>query len=530
MKNRLNWCYSLFYISCLLLFLGSVTGYSQTTFQQQNQSYNQNQNSYGGFGSNQSYNANQYQGQQLNSGFGSSRSSRGSLSGRSRSSRSSRRGNDTTNFTNAIPGTTAPTQSVRPSISRRPNTPSGLAPSNAGGGGAGGISVHSGSGNNADVKKPANRQSVPQPQIKKKTYLYLESSHLSAKVGEPFTIDVRLSGLADTQFDSLAFQLRYNPLDLMPVQGQGSEGEWLPANSVQFMSNSNSAKDDGPFLFSDSTLVQQTNIQHPVQHTAGTISFSANLAETVRAKNFVLARMTFVPIRHVKSTRISFDTGLQSNETNTSSTYLFFEGKDVLGSENDPFDGVIPLDITIQPDANSSKHSIAWMNEEPKPRHANARLELVVPNGNVNIGDSFDLQIVLNNPAQIPVDEVEFLIGYNTRVLQMVSSDSVGNNGLSGGLQINKEKGIMQYKQAIRKTTPDTQTVIATVRFQAIRPTTNTTFKVLVHKDGSMPSTGASYKGQDILGESGSPTDGIHTTSVSVRPTLAYLQQKTNSF
>lgn len=500
-------------ISLLCINLQSVAQYQQSSSYSQQYS-----NQQGSYGSN-SYNQSSYNQQNsgYSSGFGQSSRSSGRLSGRTTSSRSSRRSSNTdTSLTgnSAVNPSynSAQTQSSRSSASQRsltaPRSGMNAAPS-VGGNGGGEVVIHS--GNTGESKsKNASRASVPKPRFVSKTYLYLESSHLAVKMGEPFTVDVRLSGKAETKFDRLGFVLSYDPEMIKPVMDQRADGTWFDAQTMEL-----------PFA---KNLEDVRIEQNEINVHDGSIHFSARLAEPLPAKTTTVARMIFVPVGQGKSTRIEFLS--KSDEGNEALSFAQLGDQDVLGSSKDAFDGVIPLDIYIQDEASTSNGLIKSQTDKQGSSLMPATLHLVVDKHNVDVGNYVDLDIVLNNPAQLPVDEVEFLVMYNTRILHVLNFDTAQSQGLSSasGLDVNTEKGIMRYQGTFRKTKADAQTTIASIRFRATAPTTKTTFKVLVHKRGTLPSTGAYYKGQDILGDPSIVTDGVQTTSVSVRPTLSYLE------
>lgn len=489
------------FVGIFMLHQFSAAQFQQSQFQQPNQSQ---QNVYGTNSQNNSFYNQQNSGN--SSQFGQNSRSYGRLSGRQTSSRSSRRNNgaDSTLNPNGAP---SQVQSSRPSASQRSLTPPNRAPGssqNSVQNGGSDIVIHS--GNSVDNKSPnSSRASVPKPRFASKTYLYLESSHLAVKVGEPFTVDIRLSGKTETKYDQLGFTLSYDPEVLMPVMDQDAEGNWLAAQSMQV-------------LF-DEEKYGTAVTQNQIIQQDGLIHLELNILEPQPAKTTTIARLVLVPIQKMKSTRIEFVAANDDSETPLS--YLRFGEEDVLGSSSDLFDGVIPLDVFIQDAESSSKNLISSKHNAKESRYLPATLDLVLSDHNVDVGGNVSLDIVLNNPAQIPVDEVEFLVVFNTRVLQMLSQNALASNGL----EVNAEKGILRYKGALRKTQAAQQTTIATVQFKALAPTTKSTFKVLVHKGGTMASTGAYYKGRDILGDPSVLTDGVRTTSISVRPTLSYLNQ-----
>lgn len=489
------------FVGIFMLHQYSAAQFQQSQFQQTNQS----QQSSFGFDSqnNSSYN-------QQNSGnssrFSQSSRSSGRMSGRQTSSRSSRRNNGTDSTLNPN-GAPSQVQSNRPAIPQRSLTPPNRAPGssqNSVQSGGSDIVIHSG---NSDDNKPSNspRASVPKPRFASKAYLYLESSHLAVKVGEPFTVDVRLSGKPETKYDQLGFTLSYDPEVLMPVLDQDAAGNWLSAQSMQ--------------MLLDEDKYGATVTQNTINQQDGLIHIELTTLEPQPAKATSIARLVLVPIQKTKSTRIEFISADEDSESPLN--YLRFGEEDVLGSSGDLFDGVIPLDIFIQDTGSTSKSLISSNLDKKDSKYQPATLDLVLNEHSIDVGGQVSLDIVLNNPAQLPVDEVEFLVVYNTRVLQMLSQNALASNGL----EANAEKGILRYKGALRKTHAAQQTTIATIQFKALAPTTKSTFKVLVHKGGTMASTGAYYKGRDILGDPSVLTDGVRTTSIAIRPTMSYLNQ-----
>lgn len=498
--------------------------------QQQSNPYNNNS-----FGNNsQSNNSgfNQQQGNGLSNGFGSSRQNN-RLSGRNGTGRSSRRNSngDANLNNNGQVNPSAQPQSANPPPSRRSGSGLSVPNSPSGSGSPAEIMIHADNHAGQETTQPNKRQNVPKPRIATKSYFYLEASQLAAKIGEPVTLDVKLSGLPDAKMDRIGFVLSYNPDEILPVQGQGSDGKWIPAQSMKLKQNVEEEMKGGmataqPFLMKNEELETQSVSVNMIQHQEGKMIFFAELPEPQKVDSAIIARIVVVPIQQVKFTRIEFVS--HGDETADTMSYLRLGDDDVLGSASDPHDGMIPLDLVIQsggadmnPFTIDDKKSLLTIASP-------AAIELKVNQNHVDVGDVVELDIVLLNPSQLPVDEVEFLIMYNTRILQIVQQDKINPSVMAhqNGLQVNKEKGILQFKGELRKTKPGPTITIATVRFKAVSPTTKTTFKALVHKDGSLPSTGAYYKGNDILGDPTNATDGVYTTSVTVQPTVAFIQQK----
>lgn len=377
-------------------------------------------------------------------------------------------------------------------------------------------------------------QDIPKPNVPTINTLYLDAKNTNVVVNEPFVVTVKLNIGKEILVDSISFVLSYDTDLLLPVQGKSNTGEWVPADSVTTQAADSEDRNNLFTEQSDRIAIEENKIDT----SEGRIVFSASAPQTVLRNNVTIAQLTFVPLQTSDRTSIEFSfAGTEAPDGLNLQTSLLHQEEDLLGTKANPSDGVVPLRLRIT-DSTSSDEP----NKKPKPRKENptdkpVKLSLISEHTAVDVGDTFEVQVQLGNPDQKALDSVSLLILFNPQVLQVVDS-TPSSSGVNIDDQVNpaqfpfdfdvlnrvdNDKGIIDYRKKALKTNVRGTGHLATIQFRALQATSKTEFRILIHETGQYPTTGVTYKNHDVLGSSQDITDGIASTSVSIRAKTAYL-------
>ena len=447
------------------------------------------------------------------------------------------------------------------------------APPNAPGGG---ITVQPGQGGIAVPQPGAPPQQVapggkgrqaqrkPEPQIKlrSKATLLVSTRSPVAVVQQPFTVNISLANPSRLEFDTLAFAIQYDPADLMPIADSDDEGNWISLTELPTEEHpqvEDASKESGKNASSSTAkeslyLLARKNshfkvISNDVDKEKGLIRFECSQEGDPNKDSGVIATLQFVPLREQENASIHFlfdeKTGEEATADALPMTRLTLKDGDQLGAKTEARDGVVDLNVQVYGTREKAERRAivkkAGDRDELKPDEAAAstHLYLMPHKKEVDVGDILDVDVYLANPDGEQIDSVNLLIAFNPRVFQAEDADDVATGvNLSDRdykeefpfdfpvlNAIDNEKGLIDYRvQGLRKVIRN-EGIFATFRLRALRPTSKTTFRVLLNESGQSPTTGIFFRTRDRLGDPTIYTDGVTTTSISIRPTTAYLRK-----
>lgn len=537
----------------------------------------------GGYGGNTGYNAygaggqsgygnQQYGGQ---SGYGG-RSSRG---GRNTSRYSNNQGTQgyggsvgqSANQNINITGGNVQTESTGSSSARRRalsgSTARGALGGVAGGGsGDGGISIQAGSAPAGGVPgAPGARKTAPSQgrgkasggstmKVRSKTTMLLSSKSSAVVVNEPFDLNVTLANPDRMEFDNLSFAIQYDPRTMMPVKGKDSDGNWIPLDEVSLKTTIK--KEDittnvpGRMkfgnLFANS---KEADIKiNKVDTTNGIIQMDLDINGEPVNSSGVIANIAMVPINDVRQTTIRFmfdDPNSEDGKTAKPLTSLGLDSEDQLGSKVKNTDGAINLSLEVYNSQEQVKKRTVITNAGDIGDDAedlstlSTHLHIIPRQKQVDVGDLLEVDVYLANPDLENVDSINLLIAFNPRYFEVEDADNI-----QPGVNLDdkdykdkfsfdfpmmnvadNKKGIIDYRVQGFGKPVRSEGEFVTIQLRALRPTKKTTFRVLMNQSGEGPTTSVVYKNRDRLGDSSTWTDGVTTSSIEVRPTVAYLKK-----
>ncbi len=448
----------------------------------------------------------------------------------------------------------------------------------------GGSSTRSASGKGgpaASAARSSKKSGVP---MRQSAIMYLYTRNTMVLVNEPFPVDVILTNPQKNEFNEVSFVLKYDPQVLMPVAGKDELDQWIPASELMHAMEtepshdkpgnvqsqpkttaetptneaenasveetedtlSSEPKQPSPFLFEKMSEVVD-EVESHVDSINGVITLTAELKKgEVIKESGLLGRITFLPMVEANQSIIDFVFQGEGAEEENSLTRLTDGSKDLLGSSFDPQDGVIDLEVEVVSSMDRGERS-------PRVKKAGERdfdsdtdagdyethFYLLPRQESVEVGDTVEVDIYLENKNGVQIDAVSLLIAYNPRYLEAVDGDDFapGVNLYDKEYKdtfpfdfpkvnsIDTERGIIDYRKMGYKVPIRGEGVLATARFRTLRPTTKTTLRVFLNESGEDPTTGIFYRYKDRLGDPTNPFDGVTTASLSVRATAAYLEK-----
>lgn len=512
----------------------------------------------------------------------SSRSSRG------RSSRSSRGGGNYVNYNNPYggnfqnqgnpndPGQTAPSQvsgDRRQALSGA--NARGAMPGGQGSGGASdsGIQIQGTAGGGQTGAAPGQPGAAPGQQrggrkaqatetqfrTRDSAMLYLKPARSVTGVSEPVRVDVVLANSARVEYDEVRFQLKYDP-NRMQVVDASEPGGWTPLRRMRTIptDSEQTELDEANNMSGNNTkfLLDKTNNPFVVQTNrvnaeAGTIDFAMSAPDGKGNDAGIIARFSVLPLVVDDSADMRFqftDVNGEAGSVDNLLTYLKLKGEDKLGSSYDPADGVIHLDLSVMSsmggDGERARQKITRSDgerrfEDDENATGSMQLQLIPRQPLVDVGDTLEVDVYLSNPLGEEFDAVSLLLAFNPRVLQPIDADeyasgiNIDNEAAKAEFSfdfpllnsVDADKGLVDYRRRSMRKPLTGEGVIATMRFRAVKPTAKTTFRILVNGEGEDPTTGVFHRGGDRLGAPSDPYDGFATTSLAIRPTMAYINK-----
>jgi hypothetical protein len=395
---------------------------------------------------------------------------------------------------------------------------------------------------------PAPKEYKPQPQW---PTLYLTLNTDQIVVGDVFSVDVQLSNPRKEGFDRLSVVLEYDPVVLCPVKGPPkTEGEPAELASSMIDEATSAPVRTGvaavagtkrePYIreaFSQSDHLSL--YENLVDSDRSLITYLFQLEDETATAQGRVASIHFRALQPTPRTFISFRFAKPTASTagvasaTEPGTSLMRGDKDVLGLPLRADDGTIPRGITILSETPVKERVRSFEVARGSEEVRRTRLRLVPEHRRVVVGEEFDVSVELENPDHVRFDQVSVLIAYNPRVLEVIDYDT--DNAVTRGINIhdgssrdvfpfdffiannvNPQTGLIDYRMRGYRRPLLSEGVLATIRFQAIKSTDNTTLRILVDRDGKDPTTGVFYRLHDILGDSADVTDAIDTCSFQI--------------
>jgi len=339
--------------------------------------------------------------------------------------------------------------------------------------------------------------------------LYFDQPDLYVAPGDPFDVELRLSNPNSETFDSVAVTLAYDPtkMELLDSAPDADEPEINGARQELI--------DRYSWLTPDSDLYSDD-----VDLDGGRIDIRLRTPEgKTDILEGTIGRFRFVPLADSGEIPLKFVFTGNSGEP---LTYLRLGGKDILGSPNRSEDGVLDALFRVNP--------LVSISGEPELPSGDYRTRIVFdpPQAELAMGDLLQVDIVLDNPNEVPFDNINLVIGYNPKVLKVVDDDM--NNWIKDGININDSdsialfpftdrerntvyprEGVILYRSSSPENALRSEGVLATIRLLAIGTTgaDGSPFQIGYHPAKEALNSGLFYRGRDVLGDSEDDRDGF---------------------
>ena len=348
--------------------------------------------------------------------------------------------------------------------------------------------------------------------------IFLDPPDAIVEPDVPFTVGLAVGNPTNEEFEELKVTLAYDPTVLRLVDTDSEK------RGNQFNSGRQTLIDDfkwlaeNPALYTDSYDTEAGQIEIVLQSPQGKSEvFAGNLAE-----------FRFLPISGAAESAVWF---VFEEEGGTEPlTFMRLKDEDILGKPSDPLDGTLDGSYRI-----AAVEEPVPASDQPVRRDFRTRIRFDPPQTVANLGERIDLDIVLDNPQNVPFDSLTLVLRYDTTKLKVMDYDQ--DNWIKEGVNIHDgdcissfpftehlknrvypKRGIILYEAASPEESLRTEGVVAAIRFIAIQPTSEegTTLDIGFHSVNQSLNSGIYYRGKDILADNEAPRDGFESFTAHV--------------
>lgn len=260
------------------------------------------------------------------------------------------------------------------------------------------------------------------------------------------------------------------------------------------------------------------NVEYVDDSQNGEVSFHLRLQQLQKFRSRPIATFYWEALAATDLAEIRFVLG------GDDSTDIRANGTSILGTAPGAPDGVVNGTVLIRP--KSSKPYVAQFGKQGllvtagrvRPPEATARLLLVSESEQVEVGEEFTVDVVLDNPLQTHFDRVRLYLQFDPKVFEVVDTDKV--NWIKRGINIadgfahtvfpfdfhrenfaDNEKGVIVYDEATEVRPLRSHGTLAQITFRA-KQSARTSDVVLVRNEtGIYPTTAVTYLSHNILAD-----------------------------
>ncbi|CAN5428221.1 hypothetical protein BH09SUM1_BH09SUM1_04250 [soil metagenome] len=278
-----------------------------------------------------------------------------------------------------------------------------------------------------------------------------------------------------------------------------------------------------PVKVFDTTLrpyAEEPPVLHKLDRESA-LTYEVKLKTPIRTPEVVLLRILWKAIRPAPYTGIDFTFDPLEREDHLH-TAISAQGKNILGLEDDPADGVLSGGLMIEKAAGESTE-LQGKGEELRGQYLGSvastetvGLQLIAPHQELRTNDVFRVRVRLNNPEGALVDALNFFVKFDPDVLEVVDADefnyiSRGVNVLDGPYHLNfpwdmhkrnevrNESGIVNYQMSLSNGASLPSKTVADIYFKALAPTAATEIYFVKAKLSDTANTSIRYFGFERL-------------------------------
>lgn len=337
--------------------------------------------------------------------------------------------------------------------------------------------------------------------------VYLYPLDIQVEVNKDFSTNITIDNPKAKPFDEIYFAITYDP------------------NLIQFKEYSD--ENISSFLKPSSKRLL---------YKEGLIIYSAEFTTPITPTNEKLVNIQWKGIEPTSYTEISF------TRHNGKFSCVRYRNKDILASKYSTTDGFIPAGVTIEPPKTKSLQEFYDdLSDKKDPllfgkQVGGAKMSLVSTKKAIKAGDTFDVDVALDNSKGSFTDAVNLYIEYDPSILEIIDYDD--ENWITRGINIydgayhkkypfdylikneaNTIRGEIIYKAGLSYSTKLPSGVLATIKCRALKPSESTTISFKV-KTKATDDTGTSltYVGTDALGSPRTLKDGLKNLTISIKP------------
>ncbi|MBN1476449.1 hypothetical protein JXA47_06845 [Candidatus Sumerlaeota bacterium] len=329
--------------------------------------------------------------------------------------------------------------------------------------------------------------------------------NVTCRVGDRFLTSAHVLNTSTCGFDEVVIAVDYDPSVLRPLR--------VSDHKIR------------PLLVESPTLTSDLR--------EGWIRYEARLAAPEKAMNREIITVEWETLAMVDRTRVAF---INDPEIGCA---LRVQGVDLLGNLGQPGDGTLATDVAIHWRGSDHMLSSPHSNSAERLRElygletvGDMTLRLEGPGRAITVGDTFSVDIVLDNPKRSAFDELRLLLSYDPEVLEVLDSAPMGyppqcDNWIVRGINLLDEPfhaafpfdfhlrneadsrfGTVNYHMGLNRPLPLEGGTVARMELRVLAPAAETSLRFIQTEVPGVSTTAVRCLGVDMLGDLDVPTDG----------------------
>jgi hypothetical protein len=262
----------------------------------------------------------------------------------------------------------------------------------------------------------------------------------------------------------------------------------------------------------------KNSIDYEFDPDKGTIYLHAKLKEPSRFSQKAIASIVWEALEPTDGSVISYEFGEKKT------TGLYLKGSNLLGTLPGSEDGVIKS--TVQITGPKQKPTVTQLSDgiligaeeraiDDRPQDT-MKIVLKQKATIVRAGETFDVDVYLNNPGEKLVDRLRLYLQFNPAELQVVDRDA--GNVVTRGINIydaparsdfpfdyyrynyaDNDKGVIVYEVSASNSKVRGTGKIATIQFKALKDSPRAEVVLVQNAEGMVPTTDVSFLGKSRL-------------------------------
>lgn len=321
-----------------------------------------------------------------------------------------------------------------------------------------------------------------------------ESSYnIVVRRGEEFISEVYLFNIDANPLERIRLALKYDKRFIAPLAVFDSELRTMMSDDVTFRHDTREA----------------------------ILNYSGTMRQKITNTEVVVLRIQWRALRDTPYTGIDFHFDPLEREE-LPHTAVFARGRNILGTDDDPMDGVLSGGLMIDLPTEEEK-ILQGKAEELRELYLGSvasleevGLELIGPSEPPRVGDPFRVRVALNNPSGALIDALNFYVKFDPEVMEVIDVDRFnwiqrGVNVHDGPYQryfpwdmhkrneVRNDVGLINYQKSLSNGSSLPGRVFADIYFRAKAPANRTDIFFVKGRLSDVGNTSVRYFGFERL-------------------------------